>query len=76
LSSSLSTTGTFQAGHSNLTVADLYSDLGTSREELVNLEPSRFIVNARNEETPTQQLGFACFQSERISAMDRGVPPK
>jgi RES domain-containing protein len=53
----------------DLTVADLYSELRTSREELVSLEPSRFIVNARNEETPTQQLGLASVQSGRISAL-------
>lgn len=53
----------------DLTIPELYSDLGTSREELVSLNPSRFIVNARKEETPTQLLGSACFRSERISAL-------
>ncbi len=53
----------------DLTDTYLCSDLGTSREELVSCEPSRFIVNARNEETPTQQLGSACFQVGNISAL-------
>jgi RES domain-containing protein len=53
----------------DLTVPDLYADLGTSGEELVSSTPSRFILNARNEETPTQQLGAACFRSGRISAL-------
>ena len=53
----------------DLTVADLYADLGTSYEELVSNTPSRFISNARNRETPTQQLGHACFRSGRISAL-------
>ena len=53
----------------DLTVADLYADLGTSYEELVSNTPSRFISNARNRETPTQQLGQACFRSGRISAL-------
>jgi hypothetical protein len=52
-----------------LTVPGLYADLGTSGEELVNFIPSRFILNAQNEETPTQQLGSACFRSGRISAL-------
>jgi hypothetical protein len=53
----------------DLTVPDLYSDLGTSREELVSPSPSRFILNARGEETPTQQLGSACSHSGSISAL-------
>ena len=53
----------------DLTVPELYSDLGTSYEELVSAVPSRFILNARNKPTPTQQLGSACFRSERISAI-------
>jgi RES domain-containing protein len=53
----------------DLTVADLYSDLGTSREELTSSSPSRFILNARGEETPTQQLGSACSHSGNISAL-------
>ena len=53
----------------DLTVPGLYADLGTSGEELVNFIPSRFILNAQNEETPTQQLGSACFRSGRISAL-------
>jgi RES domain-containing protein len=53
----------------DLTVLDLHADLGTCGEELVSSVPSRFILNARNEETPTQQLGSACFRSGRISAL-------
>jgi RES domain-containing protein len=53
----------------DLTVPGLYADLGTSGDELVNSVPSRFILNAQNEETPTQQLGSACFRSGRISAL-------
>jgi hypothetical protein len=52
----------------DLTVPDLYADLGTSREELVSLTPSRFLLNARDEEIPTQQLGSACSHSGNISA--------
>lgn len=53
----------------DLTVPALYNSLGTSREELVSTSPSRFILNARKEETPTQQLGSACSYSGRISAL-------
>jgi RES domain-containing protein len=53
----------------DLTVPDLYVDLGTSGEELVSSSPSRFILNARKQETPTQQLGSACSRSGRISAL-------
>lgn len=53
----------------DLTVPGLYADFGTSGEELVNPVPSRFILNAGNKETPTQQLGSACFRSGRISAL-------
>jgi len=53
----------------DLTAPDLYSDLGTSREELVSLNPSRFLLNARGEETPTQQLGSACSHTGKISAL-------
>jgi RES domain-containing protein len=52
-----------------LTVSDLYPDLGTSHDELVSAVPSRFILNARKKLTPTQQLGTACFRSGRISAL-------
>jgi RES domain-containing protein len=45
----------------DLTVPDLYADLGTSAEELVSSVPSRFILNARKRQTPTQQLGMAAF---------------
>jgi RES domain-containing protein len=53
----------------DLTVPDLYTDLGTSHDELVSPVPSRFILNARKRLTPTQQLGTACFRSGRISAL-------
>jgi RES domain-containing protein len=53
----------------DLTVDDLYEDLGTTREELVSSTPSRFILNARGEETPTQQLGSACSYSGNVSAL-------
>lgn len=45
------------------------NELGTSRNELISLIPSRFILNARGEVTPTQALGAACSFSGRISAM-------
>jgi RES domain-containing protein len=53
----------------DLTVDDLYGDLGTSREELVSSAPSRFLLNARGEETPTQRLGAACSAGGNISAI-------
>jgi RES domain-containing protein len=53
----------------DLTVPDLYSELGTSYDELVSAAPSRFILNARKKLTLTQQLGTACFRSGRISAL-------
>ncbi len=53
----------------DLTDACLCRDLGTTYDELVSLSPSRFILNARGEETPTQSLGAACSFSGRISAM-------
>lgn len=53
----------------DLTVPDIYADLGTSAEELVSSIPSRFILNARNKETPTQQLGSGCSRSGRVSAL-------
>jgi RES domain-containing protein len=53
----------------DLTVPDLHADLGTCGEELVSSVPSRFMLNARNKATPTQQLGSACFRSGRISAL-------
>ena len=53
----------------DLTVPTLDDALGTSREELVSSTPSRFILNARNEVTPTQQLGSACSYSGRVSAL-------
>jgi RES domain-containing protein len=53
----------------DLTDARLYGDFGTTHDELVSLSPSRFILNARGEETPTQALGAACSFSGRISAL-------
>jgi len=53
----------------DLTTPELYLELGTTREELISVKPSRFIVNARNEETSTQQLGSACFRSRGVSAL-------
>ncbi len=53
----------------DLTVPTLYDALGSSVEELVSSIPSRFILNARSEETPTQRLGSACSYTGRISAL-------
>lgn len=53
----------------DLTDARLYGDLGTTHDELVSLTPSRFILNARGNETATQVLGAACSFSGRISAL-------
>lgn len=53
----------------DLTIPDSYTDLGVSLDELVSSVPSRFILNARKQETPTQRLGSACFRSGRISAI-------
>lgn len=53
----------------DLTVPGLHDELGTTHEELVSSSPSRFILNARGEETPTQQLGSACSYSGSISAL-------
>jgi RES domain-containing protein len=53
----------------DLTVDTYYRELGTTREELVSLKPSRFILNAKGEETPTQRLGAACSFSGHISAL-------
>ncbi len=53
----------------DLTDPALCAKLGTSREELVSLMPSRFILNAQGKTTPTQNLGAACYLNERISAL-------
>jgi hypothetical protein len=53
----------------DLTDLDLWAKLGTSGEELVSTLPSRFILNSRGKTTPTQNLGAACYLSERISAL-------
>ncbi len=53
----------------DLTDAHFLTELGTTREELISLTPSRFILNARGEETPTQILGAACSFSGNISGL-------
>jgi RES domain-containing protein len=53
----------------DLTDDPFYSELGTSHDELVSSKPSRFILNARGEQTPLQMLGAACASSGRISAL-------
>ena len=53
----------------DLTVDTFYRDLGTTREELIDFTPSRFIANARGEETQNQRLGAACSFSGHISAL-------
>jgi len=53
----------------DLTNESFLRELGTTRNELVSLIPSRFILNARGEITPTQTLGAACSFSGRISAI-------
>jgi RES domain-containing protein len=53
----------------DLTDDSFLRELGTTRNELVNHTPSRFILNARGEETPTQTLGAACSFCGSISAV-------
>lgn len=53
----------------DLTDESFLRELGTTRDELVSMSPSRFILNARGEETPTQILGSACSFSGHISAL-------
>lgn len=53
----------------DLTDGTFHRELGTTRDELISQTPSRFILNARGEETPTQILGAACSFSGRISAL-------
>lgn len=53
----------------DLTDPDLWAKLGTCGEELVSTTPSRFILNSQGKSTPTQDLGAACYLSERISAL-------
>ena len=43
----------------DLTDEHFCHELATTRDELISLAPSRFILNARGEETPTQRLGAA-----------------
>ncbi len=53
----------------DLTDEHLYRELGTTRYELVSLTPSRFILNAHGQATPTQTLGAACSFSGHVSAL-------
>jgi RES domain-containing protein len=53
----------------DLSIDSFYGELGTTFEELISLTPSRFILNARGDETPTQTLGAACSFSGNISAL-------
>jgi len=53
----------------DLTSGEPYARFGTSRDELINSSPSRFILNARGKLTPTQELGAACAISGKISAL-------
>jgi len=53
----------------DLTDPNLCAELGTSAEELISTMPSRFILNSRGKTTPTQDLGAACYLSQRISAL-------
>ncbi len=53
----------------DLTDEHFLKELGTTREELTSPTPSRFILNARGEETPTQTLGAACSFSGSVSAL-------
>lgn len=53
----------------DLTDRHIYRELGTTQDELVSLTPSRFILNARGGETPTQRMGAACSFSGAISAL-------
>ena len=53
----------------DLTDDELCADLGTSTAELTSQVPSRFILNARGQETPTQTLGGVCSSTGNISAI-------
>lgn len=53
----------------DLTNEQAFKALGTTWDELVSNTPSRFILNARGQETPTQRLGAACSFSGRVSAI-------
>ncbi len=53
----------------DLTDPDLCAKLGASGKELVSETPSRFVLNSQGKRTPTQDLGAACYLSERISAL-------
>jgi RES domain-containing protein len=53
----------------DLTDEHFCHELGTTHDELISFSPSRFILNARGEETPTQKLGAACSFSGSISAL-------
>jgi hypothetical protein len=53
----------------DLTEGHFHRELGTTLDELVSYSPSRFILNARGEKTPTQTLGAACSFSGAVSAL-------
>jgi hypothetical protein len=53
----------------DLTGEKFLAELGTTLEELTRVTPSRFILNARGEETPTQTLGAACSFCGAVSAL-------
>ncbi len=53
----------------DLRVPTVQAALGTSRDEIVSLIPSRHILNAHGQLTPTQILGKACYISGKVSAL-------
>jgi RES domain-containing protein len=53
----------------DLRAATVQAALGTNHDEIVLLIPSRHILNARKQLTPTQILGKACYITGKISAL-------
>ena len=53
----------------DLTSVSFLRELGTTLDELISTTQSRFILNARDEDTPTQTLGAACSFSGSITAI-------
>jgi RES domain-containing protein len=53
----------------NLLSPNICQRLGTSYEELVSDTPSRFVWNEHYHDTPTQDLGFACYLNQGISGL-------
>lgn len=53
----------------DLTDESFLKELGMTRDELISLTLSRFILNAAGEETPTQTLGAACSFSGGVSVL-------